>query len=514
MNIVFAALIAAVPGIAAAAECESLTRLSVSHVEISSAAAAQAPDRCVVKAVSRPTEDSEIKVEVWLPAPANWNGKYQQAGNGGWAGSIPTNSLMFGVRRGFAAAGTDDGHSGGGAAWSIGHPEKLIDFGHRSLHETAVIAKALIRAYYEKPPSRSYFFGCSDGGREALMEAQRYPEDFDGIVAGAPANDWSNHFTGFVWNEQALTASPESFIPPAKLPAIHRAVLEKCDSLDGVKDGLIEDPRQCKFDPAVLLCKSGDSPDCLTAPQIVTLKKIYGGPVNPRTGKQIYPGYPPGHEAIAAAWAPWIIAEPADRAIQFMFGNTFYGQAVFEETDWNFRKLNFDEDVAYGFSKAGIHLNSTNPDLRSFRAHGGKLIQYHGWADGAISPYGSIDYYNSVVDFFARYPDARAQGRPPVQDFYRLFMVPGMGHCGGGIGPNNFGNGGALNGNDPERDLLLSLDRWVEKGVAPEKLIGSGKSVVEPGKTITRPLCPYPQIVKYNGAGDPNDAASFSCLKQ
>jgi len=511
MNLFLSALLLALPASAAEVSCESLAKTAIPHVEIASATPATGPGRCIVKAVSRPTEDSEIKIEVWLPPASTWNGKYQQAGNGGWAGSIPTATLMFGVRRGFATAGTDDGHSSGGAAWAIGHPEKLIDFGHRALHETGVVAKSLIRAYYEKPQTRSYFFGCSDGGREALMEAQRYPEDFDGIVAGAPANDWSNHFTGFIWNEQALTASPESFIPVAKLPAIQKAVMDKCDSLDGVKDGLIEDPRKCHFDPQVLLCKSGESKDCLTAPQIATLKKIYAGPVNPRTGKQIYPGYPPGHEAITGAWAPWIIGDPADRAIQFMFGNTFYGQTVFEETDWNFRKLNFDTDVEYGFRKAGIHLNSMNPDLRSFRAHGGKLIQYHGWADSAISPYGSIDYYNSVVDFFARFPDGRTKGKPPVQDFYRLFMVPGMGHCGGGIGPNNFGNGGTAVPADPERDLLLSLDRWVEKGVAPEKLIGSGKSVVEPGKAITRPLCPFPQVVKYNGSGDPNDAASFSC---
>ncbi len=522
MKPIAAALILFAARVFAAASCESLAKLVVPHVEIASAVLVaagptpgpqpvQAPERCVVKAVSRPTQDSEIKIEIWLPQAASWNGKYQQVGNGGWAGSIPMGSINAAVRRGFAAAGTDDGHAGGGAAWSIGHPEKLIDFGHRSLHETAQLAKAVMRAYYETAPARNYFFGCSDGGREALMEAQRYPEDFDGIIAGAPANQWSYHLAGFVWNEQALNESPESFIPQTKLPAIQKAVVAKCDSLDGVKDGLIEDPRKCNFDPAVLLCKEGDSADCLTAAQIVTLKKIYAGPTNPRTGKQIYPGYPPGHEAIPGAWAPWIIASPPDRALQFMFGNTFFGQAVFEETDWNFRKLNFDSDVAFGFEKAGIHINSSNPDLRSFRAHGGKLIQYHGWADGAISPLGSIAYYESVVDFFARYPDARMQGHPPVQDFYRLFMVPGMGHCGGGIGPNSFGNGAI--GADPEHDVVLALDRWVEKGIAPEKLIGAGKSISDPGKPLTRPLCPYPQTVRYDGSGDPNDAASFSCVK-
>ena len=236
---------------------------------------------------------------------------------------------------GLRTAGTNDGHDAGHpdgpAGWAIGHPEKLIDFGHRSLHETAVQAKAVLSVFYMKEASRSYFFGCSDGGREALMEAQRYPEDFNGIIAGAPANDWSNHFTGFVWNEQALMKSPGSRIGPEKLPAIQKAVLAACDANDGVRDGLIEDPRKCSFDPSVLTCQGAETAECLTERQVIALKKIYDGPKNPRSGKQIYPGYPPGHEAIPGAWQPWIIASPAEKSIQFMFGNSFYGQAVFED---------------------------------------------------------------------------------------------------------------------------------------------------------------------------------------
>jgi feruloyl esterase len=342
------------------------------------------------------------------------------------------------------------------------------------------------------------------------MEAQRYPEDFDGIVAGAPANNWSNHFTGFVWNEQALLNDPASLIPPQKLPVIQKAVLAACDAIDGVKDGLIEDPRACRFDPAVLTCKGDDGSECLTAPQVTALKKIYEGPKNPRTGKQIYPGYPPGHEAIAGAWLPWIIAAPQDKSIQIMFGNSFYGQAVFEDPQWDFRTLNFDTDVTLAAEKAGIVLNSNNPDLRSFRAHGGRLIQYHGWADAAISPFGSIEYYEQVRSFLSKYPDARSRGGA-VSDFYRLFMVPGMGHCGGGIGPNSFGNDRNRFGGDPERDLITALERWVEKGVAPERLIGTGNVSGDPATTITRPLCPYPQIARYNGSGDSNQATSFTC---
>lgn len=506
--------------------CEKLADLKLPHTEITSASVVaagpgsggpapqpEAPARCVVKAIARPTSDSEIKLEVWLPL-SGWNGRYMQAGNGGWAGAIPTASLVGATQRGYAAAGTNGGHDtnhpDGPAGWAIGHPEKLIDFGHRALHETSVNAKAIIAAFYGKAASRNYFVGCSDGGREALMEAQRYPEDFTGIIAGAPANDWSNHFTGFIWNEQALMKDSASLIAPEKLPAIQKAALSACDSGDGVKDGLIEDPRTCRFDPAVLICKGAENAECLTSPQIAALKRIYEGPKNSRTGKQIYPGYPPGHEAIRGAWVPWIIASPPEKTIQFMFGNSFYGQAVFEDPKWDFRKLDFDADVALAAEKAGTVLSSTNPDLRSFRAQGGKLIQYHGWADAAISPYGSIDYYNDVLSFFSKYPDPRGGGRP-VSDFYRLFMVPGMGHCAGGIGPNSFGNGGNKFKGDAERDLITALERWVEQGVAPERFIGTGTATDDSTKTLTRPLCSYPQVAQYNSSGDQNQAASFIC---
>jgi hypothetical protein len=444
-----------------------------------------------------------------------WNGKYEQVGNGGWAGAIPVSALIEPLRRGYAAAGTDDGHvGGGGASWAIGHPEKLIDFGYRAVHETNLQAQALIRAFYGKDASLSYFVGCSDGGREALMEAQRYPEDFKGIIAGAPASFWSHLFTGFVWNEQALLKDPASSIPAAKLPVIQKAVLAVCDKLGGVKDGLIEDPRACHFDPQVLLCKGADGQDCLTAPQIQALSKIYAGPKNPRTGTQIFPGYPPGTESVPGTWAAWIIPSPQGTAIQASFGNSYYGQAVFEKPEWDFRALNFDSDVAFGDEKAGPILNALNPDLRSFRANGGKLIQYHGWGDPAISPLSSIEYYESVRSFLGKYQDPRSDSSKPVQDFYRLFMVPGMGHCGGGLGPNSFGNAGrgpAPGTTDPERDIVSALDRWVEKGVSPDHIIGSGTVAGDSSKKMTRPLCPYPQVAQYKGTGDSNDASSFAC---
>jgi feruloyl esterase len=515
--------------------CERLAALKLPHTTILSAAlvpegpfstadgsanalVVRVPARCVVQAVARPSLDSEIKFEVWLPA-AGWNGKYQQAGNGGWAGRVPTQALIEPLRRGYAAAATDDGHDASrspGATWAIGHPEKLVDFGYRAVHETGLQAKAIIQAFYGKDPVRSYFFGCSDGGREALMEAQRYAEDFDGIIAGAPANNWSHLFTGFVWNEQALLKEPGNTIPAAKLPAIQKAVLAACDSLDGLKDGLLEDPRACHFDPSVLACKGADSSECLTVPQVDALRKIYAGPRNPRTEAQIFPGYSPGAEAAPGNWAAWILPGSPQGPAQFAFGNSYYGQAVFEDSNWDFRKLNFDSDVAFADEKVGSILNSTSPDLRSLRAHGGKLIQYHGWGDSAIAPVSSIEYYEKVRSFLSKYPDARSDSSRPVQDFYRLFMVPGMGHCGGGAGPNSFGNGGRGGppaNVDADHDILSALERWVEKGVAPDKIIGTGLAAGDPAKLMTRPLCPYPQMARYNGTGDPNNAASFACAE-
>ncbi len=510
--------------------CESLITLKLPYTLITSAvtareaaaatpappastAATVVPAHCDVRGVIRPTADSEIKFALWLPLPVAWNSKYRQEGNGGWAGSINTAGFAEPLRRGYAVAATDNGHEGGGANWAIGHPEKLIDFGHRAVHQTSVQSKAIIRAFYGREPERSYFVGCSDGGREALMEAQRYPEDFQGILAGAPANNWSHLFTAFVWNERALLATPDSAIPPAKLPVIQRAVMAACDGRDGVRDGLLENPLTCTFDPGVLVCTGGDGPDCLTMPQVEALKKIYEGPRNPRTQERIFVGQPVGTEAVPGGWAAWITPAKPAGAIQFAFGNSYYGAAVFEDPKWDFRTLDFDRDVSIGDAKAGHVLNATNPDLRSFRAGGGRLIQYHGWGDAAIPASSSIEYYESVRTFMSRYPDARTPANPPTEDFYRLFLVPGMGHCGGGAGPNSFGNGANRSmAGDPERDIFTALERWVERGEAPIRIIGSGTAADDPTKPLTRPLCPYPQVAQYRGSGDVNDFSNFACV--
>jgi hypothetical protein len=519
--------------VAAQGACESLVSLALPHTSIVSAAVVPegpvgggraggpapivVPARCVVKAVTKPSSDSEITFEVWMPV-SGWNGKYQQAGNGGWAGSIPTASLVAGVMRGYATAGTDDGHAGGlWASWAIGHPEKLVDFGYRAVHETSVQAKAIVAAFYKRDPLKSYFVGCSDGGREALMEAQRYPDDFHGIIAGAPANNWTGLMTMALTIERALDASN---LPASKLPAIQTAALNACDGLDSVKDGLIEDPRACTFDPAVLTCKGPETDQCLTAPQITTLRKIYEGPRHPRTGVQVAPGFPPGTEAVPGGWVPWILPAAAgpqgqvNTSIIAGFGNSFYGQAVAEDPKWDFRTWNFEPDFSQAVEKTGGILNSMNPDLRSFRAVGGKLIQFHGWGDAAIPAAASIEYYDRVRTFMAKYPDGRSTAPVALNQFYRLFMVPGMGHCGGGLGPNTFGNGGRSGASptaDPDRDILAALERWVERNVAPDRIIANGTQGGDASKALIRPLCPYPQIARYKGTGDPYVADSFTC---
>jgi feruloyl esterase len=508
--------------------CEALKGLRLSHAAVTAATTVPAgrftpppspipaepvdlPAYCRVEAVSHPTGDSEIKFEVWLPLGAAWNGKFQQMGNGGYAGSIMPAVLAAGVTRGSATAATDDGHVGPDPSFAIGHPEKVVDFGHRAVHETADQAKAIVQAFYGKPPARSYFFGCSDGGREALMEAQRYPADFDGIVVGAPANHWTGLLTGAVWNWRALNATPASMIPVTKLPAIQAAAVKACDATDGVKDGLIEDPRRCRFDPAVLRCAGADNPGCLTAAQITALTQIYQGPKSPKTQQQIFPGMVPGTEAFPGNWSPWLVgASPVGLPLQAWFGTTFYSNMVYEDPKWDYHTFDLDRDYAKAVTKTSGSLDSNDPNLAPFRDRGGKLIQYHGWGDAAINGNSSIDYYERVKQ------KLEGSNGKPIADFYRLFMVPGMGHCAGGAGPNSFGNGlGGLA--DADHDVRAALERWVERGIAPDRLIASGirsgEPVGDPAKEtkLTRPLCAYPKTAQYTGTGSTDDAASFTC---
>ena len=436
------------------------------------------PAFCRVAATMKPSSDSDIKFEIWMPA-AGWNGKFEANGNGGWTGSITPATLATGLQRGYAAAMTDLGHDGGSASFALGHPEKLIDWGYRAEHETAVKSKLIIAAFYGDGPKLSYFNGCSAGGRSALKEAQRYPDDFNGIVAGSPGINWTGRSEQAVWIAQANHKDDASTIPAAKFPAIHAAALEACDAADGVKDGIIEDPTRCKFDPQVLECKGPDGPACLTTPQVETARRIYSAVTNPRTKQEIFPGHEPGSEL---GWNTMVGPQP------FGLGTELFKFVVFKDPNWDYRTFNFDTDTALTLKADDGVMNALDPNLKAFIARGGKMVQYHGWSDPQISPLTSVEYYNTVLDTLG--------GASKVADSYRLFMVPGMAHCGGGEGTSNF-------------DMLTAVEQWVETKKAPDQIPASR---VRDGKVDrTRPLCPYPQLAKYKGAGSIDDAANFSC---
>ena len=463
------------------------------------------PAFCRVLAKAKPTPDSDIKIEVWLPA-SGWNGKLQGIGNGGFAGMIDTRQIGESVKAGYAATATDTGHTGSpiDAAWALGHPEKVVDFGHRGIHEMTRVAKAVTTAFYGKPPRRSYFGGCSDGGREALMEAQRYPEDYDGILAGAPANYWTRLLSTAAADTQALTLDPASFIPQSKIPAIAAAVNAACDKLDGVQDGILNDPRQCHFDPATIQCKAEDSEKCLTAPQVVAMKKLYAG-LRDSHGKELFPGFLPGAEEGEGGWGLWITGPAPNKSLIAFFGIHYFSNMVYGKADWDYKTFQVDEGLKAANEKTASGLNAVNPDLKAFKTRGGKLILYHGWDDPAISALNTINYYNSVI---------AKMGQRETDSFVRLYMAPGVQHCAGGPGPDSYGEVGDLNPTDPKYSLDAALEQWVEKGTVPSTVIATKFSSEDrQHATMTRPLCPYPQAAKYKGSGDTNDAANFSCEK-
>ncbi len=458
--------------------------------------------RVVVRAT--PSADSNIQIEVWMPLES-WNGKFRGQGNGGFAGEIGFRSMGAAVAQGYATAGTNTGHSGGAtdASWALGHPESVTDFGYRGIHSMTQIAGAAIKAFYGKGPEHSYFASCSNGGRQALMEAQRFPGDYDGILAGAPANFWTHLLTKAVADAQATTLDPASYIPASKLPAIAKAVNAACDAQDGVTDGVVNDPRRCRFDAATLLCQERDSDACLTAPQVTALKKLYEGPHDSR-GHEIFPGYVPGAEEGDGGWGPWITGPAPGKSLLFAFGTGYFANMVYERADWDYRTANIEQALKAAEEKTAHKLDATDANLAAFKSRGGKLVLYHGWNDPAISALNTIGYYDSVVSRL---------GRPETDAFVRLYMVPGMQHCGDGPGPSSFGQSGAAPSNDPRRDVLLALEEWVEKGSAPSVIVATKYVNDDPARGVqtTRPLCPYPQVARYKGQGDPNDAASFVC---
>ncbi len=443
--------------------------------------------------------EPQVNFELWLPLE-NWNGKYQGVGNGGMAGRIRYASLAAAVNRGYAAAATDTGHEAGpipfDASWGMGRPDLIEDFGHRGLHVTTVASKKITKLFYGRAPKHAYYIGCSKGGQQGLMEVQRYPNDFDGVIAGNPANDWTRFYAGsHLWYSQALLSDSESYLPPTKLPLLGNAVNAACDGLDGIRDGILQDPRRCSFDPATLTCPSGeDNANCLTTKQIKAVNQIWSGVKN-SAGQQIFPGLVPGGEASPGGWGLWVTGDKPFTSLHWRGGEGFFRYFVFEDKDWDFRTFDYDGDLEFALAKVGKAVDAADTNLQPFRDAGGKLIVYHGWSDADISPLSSIDYWQKVIKTMTTDGDPQAS-MAKVQEFYRLFMVPGMGHCLGGPGPDQF-------------DALTALERWVELGIAPTKIIAS--KVADGEVTMTRPLCAYPEQAIWDGVGDTNLETSFRC---
>jgi feruloyl esterase len=436
------------------------------------------PAFCRVELRLTPSPDSDISSEIWLPE-SGWNGKFQEVGNGAWAGSIQYGALAAALRRGYAAASTNAGHTGADASFALGHPEKLIDFGYRAVHETTVQGKRTIAGYYGRVPQLSYFNGCSGGGRMAFQEAQRFPADFDAVLAGAPGYDRVNQSVQMLMNAKATLDHPGSMIPPRKYAVIHRAAVDACDAADGLKDGLISDPLNCHFDPRVLECKGADAGDCLTSAQVAAAARIYAGVRNPRTGAEIFPGLEPGSEL---QWGG-----PAGGPAPLAVAGDLFRYVVFKDPRWDFRAFDLARDYEAVHRIDSLDLSPTSPDLQPFAARGGKLLIYHGWADQNVAPRSSVNYHARLIE---------KMGEKQVNESVRLFLAPGMAHCGGGEGPDTF-------------DALTALEHWREQGNAPAEIMAS--HLTNDKVDRTRPLCPYPQMATYTGTGSIDQAASFRC---
>jgi feruloyl esterase len=521
-----AVLYEAAPAVAVTS-CESLASLALPYTTITAAQSVPAgtytaadgsvwpnlPAFCQVAGSIMPTSDSNIHFGIWMPISA-WNGKFKGNGNGGFAGSIEYSEMAPDLVRGYATSSTDTGSTADGS-FALGHPEKIVDFGYRAHHELAMKGEAITQAFYGVSPKHSYFQGCSGGGAEAQMESQRFPNDYDGIIIGDPANYWTHHYVGaHLWILEALYYnSPNTDFPISADAILGNATNAACDALDGLVDGIITDPRDCHFHPATLLCKPGQNPStCLNATEVGVVHKLYAGPKSV-TYRGYYYGLEPGAEA--TNWPNLISSSTPYGGIHGSLGIPFFQYFVFDDPNWNFHTWQWtpanlhyvDDKQILPNETLSTALNAINPDLRPIQRRGAKLIHYHGFNDPDISPLNSIYYYISVLanqaGSYGLEPGSPAgrQALEQTQDFYRLFLVPGMSHCTGGAGPATF-------------DSLTALEQWVEQGIAPDQIIATQYVNNDPTQGVqrTRPLCPYPQISKYNGTGDPNDAANFNCV--
>lgn len=438
---------------------------------------------CRVIGFIEPVEKSHIEFEVWLPPADKWNNRYFGVGNPAFEGAIKYQGLKEAVEKGYAAASTDTGHQHPGHEWAMGHPERLIDWTHRAVHETTLAAKHLVKAFYGKPQKYAYWDNCHNGGRQGLTEAQLYPEDFDGIIAGDPAYYLTRLQAGseyLSWlNLKGGTKAP-GYISPAKYPALHRAALDACDARDGVKDDAIEDPTRCAFDPASIQCTGADNDSCLTPAQVETARRIYQG-ARFADGTQIYSGFEPGSELV---WE-MMIGGPEPLVIN----DGFFKYIAFEDPKWDFRTFDVDADTRKIDERLGPIINHTQTDLSAFKKRGGKLIMYQGWNETWVPPRMATQYYDNVV--------ATMGGEDKTRDFFRLFMIPDYGMC-ASMFPGTF-------------DAMKALQEWVEEGTAPDQI---KVTYSKAGKVVkTRPVCPYPEVAIYKGTGDINDAASFKCGK-
>ena len=443
------------------------------------AAYANLPEFCRVAATLRPSADSDIKIEVWLPA-SQWNGRFQAIGNGGWAGSIPYPQMAAALATGYATAGTDTGHTGGNAAFAVGHPEKVIDMGYRAVHEMTAQAKALINSFYGRATQFSIWNGCSTGGRQGITAAVRYPNDFDAVIAGAPAVNWMQLHAGRMAANRSANRSEAAALPQEKYAVVHEAALAACDGNDGVKDRLIENPLSCRFDPKVLQCSGADAANCLTAAQVETARGLYLPVLDPRTGQHVMPGLVPGSEL---GWAVAAGARPVSTAFDA------FRYLVFENANWDPATFNASTDIERALrADRNDVLNSSSTDLKAFFDRGGKLLMYHGWADTQVTPLNSIDYFQKVVSRF---------GPQSVGRSIQLYMVPGMGHCSGGPGTDVF-------------NKVATMEQWMLAGTAPERIPAS--RVTNGVVDRTRPLCPLGRVARWTGSGSTDDIANFACV--
>jgi feruloyl esterase len=486
---------------AAQQSCESLASVKIPNVTITKVTAgtpgsslpAQAgamgniPARqikvpfCRIEAYSAPTSDSHIGIEVWLPTAENWNRKFLAAGNPGFIGSLSSAGLAGIMEQGYVAGGTDTGHVDQGFEWAIGHPEKWADWGYRAVHEMVVVTRTMAEKYYGKSIQYSYWNSCHNGGNQALNEAQRYPDDFDGIIAADPAF-WISHLQPgslyISWVALKDGVGGPSYIPPAKITLLNKAAIAACDKNDGLEDGLIVDPTKCKFDPATIQCKGADAENCLTAAQVDTAKKIYAG-AKFKDGTPIYSGFEPGSES---NWNFMIEKEPFSVNINYFKG------MVFEDRNWDFKTFDVDRDTKSAINKTAKYVDGNNPDLRPFKKSNGKLIIVSSWNSLALPPRQVAEYYKSV--------EKTMGGLAQTQDFARLFSIPGAGGC--------------VVGQDFK--AFEAMQEWVEKGHAPDQITYTYREGARGGKVSqTRPVCAYPKVSKYKGSGDINDAANFTC---